>query len=187
MPEKVSCSKCGADNNSTNKYCCDCGYELPKDESSIKEMQVLQLEKEKNEKRAKLKERIVYAVTFSIAFLAVQQIFFKPHSFDKQMSSIASELNKTCPIMIDQNTRLDNAMAMQNNTFQYTYTLINHSKSEVNLDTAKKYIEPFLINSVKSSPELKLFRDHKTTMVYYYLDKNGVFVVKYSVTPDLYQ
>ena len=187
MIEKVICSNCGEDNSSSNKYCAGCGYELPKDETAKIEAQTLQLEKEKKEKKAKLKERVVYAVTFAIAFFAVQQIFFRPPSFDKQMNTIASELNKTCPMMVDQNTRWDNAMAMSDNTFLYTYTLINHSKSEVNLDTVKKYIEPFLINSVKSSPELKLFRDHKTTMVYNYRDKNGVFVVKFAVTPEMYQ
>lgn len=99
----------------------------------------------------------------------------------------ASEINKSCPIMVDQFTRLDNAIAMPDNVFQYNYTIVNHEKSEVNLDTAKKYILPRLVNNVKTSPEMKFARDNHLTMSYKYSDKNGVFVVKYTITPDMYK
>lgn len=57
--------------------------------------------------------------------------------------------------MIDQDTRLDYAMALPDNVFQYNYTWVNFSKSEVNMDTAKKYVEPGIINPVKTNPDLK--------------------------------
>jgi hypothetical protein len=102
------------------------------------------------------------------------------------MMEAASELNKTCPFMVDKDTRLDNAAALPGNIFQYNYTLVNLDKSEVNVDTVKKYVEPGLINNVKTSPGLKVYRDNKVTMAYNYRDKNGVFVLKITVTPDLY-
>lgn len=82
---------------------------------------------------------------------------------------------------------MDNAIALPNNSFQYNYTIISNEKSEINLDTAKKNIEPGIINRVKTDPDLKFFRDRKVTMIYNYCDRNGVFVVKYSVTPDMYK
>ena len=60
-------------------------------------------------------------------------------------------------------------------------------KAEINLDTVKKYFEPGLINNVKTNPDLKTYRDNKTTMIYSYRDKKGEFVVKFSVTPDMYE
>ena len=129
---------------------------------------------------------VVGIVVFGLSYFAAQQLFFKPVSFDEAMMEAASELNKTCPIMVDQDTRLDNAVALSENIFQYNYTLINLNKSEVNIDTVKKYVEPGLINNVKTNPDLKAFRDNKITMVYYYKDKNGEFVLKISVTPDMY-
>ena len=139
-----------------------------------------------NNKRKRIIGTIVGIITFALAYVGVQQIFFKPASFDKTMMQAASELNKSCPIMVDQYTRLDNAAAMPNNTFQYNYTLVNLEKSEVNIDTVKKYVQPGLINNVKTNPDLKLFRDNKVTMAYNYRDKKGVFVLKITVTPDLY-
>ena len=89
--------------------------------------------------------------------------------------------------MIDQYTRLDNTVAFPNKSFQYNYTLINMDKSEVNLDTVKKYIEPGIINNVKTNPDLKIYRENNTTMIYNYRDKNGVFVLKIAVTPEMYK
>lgn len=136
-------------------------------------------------KRKKIIGTIVVILAFGLAYFGAQQLFKAP-SFDKAMMEAASELNESCPIMVDQDTRLDNAVALPDNIFQYNYTLVNLDKSEVNIDTAKKYLEPGLINNVKTNPDLKAYRDNKVTMAYNYRDKNGVFVLKINVTPDLY-
>jgi hypothetical protein len=44
-----------------------------------------------------------------------------------------------------------------------------------------------MINTTRTNPGLKIFRDHKTTMAYSYKDKNGVFVLKINITPDKYK
>jgi hypothetical protein len=123
-------------------------------------------------------------VFFAIAYYGVQQ-FFKP-GFDKTLMEVASELNKTCPIMVDQDTRLDNAVALPGKIFQYNYTLVNYEKSQINIDTVRKYVQPNIVNTVRTNPDMKHFRDNKVTMDYHYKDKNGVFVLKISVTPDQY-
>ncbi len=131
---------------------------------------------------------VIFGVlVFGLAYFAVQQIFFKAPTFDKAMMEAASELNKSCPFMVDKDTRLDNAAAMPGNVFQYNYTLVNLDKSEVDPDAVKKYIEPSIINNVKTNPDLELYRENKVTMAYSYRDKNGVFVLKINVTPDLYE
>jgi hypothetical protein len=47
-------------------------------------------------------------------------------------------------------------------------------------------LRPILINGVKTNPDMKINRDNNTTMGYYYKDKNGEFLFKILVTPDLY-
>jgi hypothetical protein len=130
---------------------------------------------------------IIGIVAFGLAYFLVQQVFFKPPSYDELMMKAASELNKSCPIMVDQYTRLDNALALPENAFQYNYTLVDLTKAEVNLDTVRKYIEPGLINNAKTNPDLKIYRDNKITMIYNYRDKNGEFIIKFSVTPEQYK
>ena len=180
----VNCTHCGAENNSNSKYCFRCGYELPKIESPI-------IDKPELQKVALTKKRrplsvLIGSFAFLSVYLLVQQLFLKP-SFDKEMMKAASELNKSCPIMVDRETRLDNAIALPNNIFQYNYTLVNFEKSMLNADTIKNRMEPGLINNVKSNPDLKTYRNNNSTLAYNYRDKNGEFVLKISITPEMYK
>lgn len=181
------CTECGEENKTNAKYCSSCGHELPKPKFETIETPIQQGKTTKLDSRKKKIGSIVGIIAFAVSFWAVQQVFFKPPSFDKAIMQAASELNKTCPIMIDQYTRLDNAIAMPNNALQYNYTLVNLEKAEVVLDTVKKYLNPTIIKNVKTNPDLKAYRDNQTTMIYYYRDKNGEFVYKLIVTPEMYQ
>ena len=138
--------------------------------------------------RSKNKKTIGY-IFIAIAVLSscgFQRLFFKPGTLDKALVEAASELNKTCPIMIDQETRLDNAVGLPENIFQYNYTLMNLEKSNVNIDSVRKYVQPRLSSNIISSPDLKRFRDNEVSIAYNYSDKNGAFVLKISITPDMY-
>ena len=106
----------------------------------------------------------------------------------------ASEINASCPIMVDQDTRLDNTIALPGNTFQYNYTLmhfapINNSDIDLELELEKfrKVFENQILINVKTNPDLKFFRDNEVTMNYYYKDKKGNFITKIIITPDQYK
>tara|TARA_R110002049_G_scaffold2511_8_gene18413 strand:+ start:139 stop:573 length:435 start_codon:yes stop_codon:yes gene_type:complete len=141
-------------------------------------------QKDKTQSRTK---KIIGLVAGFGAMILIQQFFFKSPSFDQAMMEAASELNKSCPIMVDKETRLDNAVALPENTFQYNYTLVNAEKASVDIEYLTNYLEPALINNVKTSPDLKVFRDQKTTMAYYYKDMNGEFITKIEVTANEYE
>lgn len=185
--ENTICTNCGAHNRANSKYCNKCGYALPLPVVVDSGEPARPVPASSADRRKKLTGSIVGIIAFGITYWAVQQFLFKPPAFDKVMMQAASELNKTCPIMVDAYTRLDNAIALPPNSFQYNYTLINLTKAEVNLDTIKKYVEPAIVNNIKTNPDMKIYRDNKTTMIYYYKDKNGEFVHKFTVTPELYQ
>ncbi len=110
-----------------------------------------------------------------------------PLTFDKAMMTAASELNESCPMMVDQETRLDNAVALPDNVFQYNYTLVNFTKEELDLEEFTAHMEPQITNNVKTNPDLKIYRDNQVTMKYYYKDKNGVFVAQFAVTYEDYK
>lgn len=106
--------------------------------------------------------------------------------YDQLNMKAASELNEYCPIMVDKETRLDNAMALPENILQYNYTLVNMEKAKTDISQLDNKLRPTLINTVKTNPDMKIFRDHKSTIGYSYKDKNGEFMFKILVTPDLY-
>ena len=142
------------------------------------------MENQKNTKKT-VGTIVGLAVGFIVYFL-VKQFVFAPPSFDKVMMKAASEINESCPIMVDQDTRLDNAIVFPNNILQYNYTLVNWVKDSIDLKAFKDYMQPMILNNVKTNPDLKLYRDNKTTMAYHYKDMNGLFITKISITADKY-
>lgn len=181
---KIECSHCGCVNKSNSRYCKDCGYELPRI--------IIEKAEEPSGNPTPAKKRISWAqivgiATSMIVIAVVQQVFFKPKSFDKAMMQWASEINKTCPIMVDQETRLDNTIALPDRTFQYNYTLVNMEKSSIDVDEFIKIMEPMLVKNIQTNPDMKIQRDYKTTLKYYYKDKEGNHITTIAVTTDKYK
>ncbi|MDR9457865.1 MAG: hypothetical protein RI572_10705 [Salegentibacter sp.] len=137
-------------------------------------------------KRDLIIQTLSFAITFVIAFFAVQYFFFDDKNLEEQLTDAAREVNNISPKMVDEYSRLDSASTVSDQIFKYHYTLVNMSKKEVDSDTVEKYIRPGIIENVKTSPDLKDFRDNNITMSYNYYDKNGDFVLHIDVTPDLY-
>ena len=186
--DHVTCTTCGSENKPGLKYCFSCGYELPKPvvtefvyDNSIELFH-------KKRKRRNLLIGIAAAIILLSIGYTVIHVIAKPFFTGKVLAVAVDGVNKKCPVMLDEYTRLDSATTLDNHTMMYCYTLIEMELAEVNPDTIKKYLYPEVVKNVKSNnKELKIFKDLGTTFVYNYLDKNGATVLKFSVTPDLYQ
>jgi hypothetical protein len=182
---KNICTNCETENAIDSKYCSICGYKLPIIENQNNEVKNKPKKKITEKKKYDFKTILGFVFGFSVMFF-VTQYFFNP-SIDKQLMEFANEFNKTCPMNVDENTTLKNVVALPNKTIQYNYILVNITKAEVKLDTVKKYVFPGILQNVKTNPGMKLFRDNKVTLNYYYSDKNGEFVTEYIVKPEMYE
>lgn len=119
--------------------------------------------------------------------MITKNLFFGNDSVEEMLKESVKEINRKTPMEIDQFTRLDSAGSTKASEIKYYYTLVLYSKAEVNGDTMQKYVAPGLIQTVKSSDELKYMRAHDITMSYIYHDKNGEPITEISVTPQLYK
>ena len=132
---------------------------------------------------------IIFAIIFGsmIGKLSVGSSSAKSSSLDKLLMKAASEINENCPFMVDENIRVDNAIALSDNTILYNYTVINYLKEEIDIKQIKSNINLRLLNSIKTNPDLKIFRDNKVTMKYTYKDKVGVFLFSLQYKYDDYK
>jgi hypothetical protein len=94
----------------------------------------------------------------------------------------ANAVNASCPMMIDQITRLDNAIALPNNEFQYNYTLLNTYLASTDINYMQNTMHRTILNGIKTNPALAEFRNRGTTISYSYNDAEGVFMFKMSFT-----
>lgn len=186
VPNKNQCSNCGSGNPDYAKYCSICGFEIHKiaSESTINPA-TLPIPQKKN------KIIPIIGIAFGIIMLtaiiySVRHFDFKTFFIDKEMILVAEEINKSCPIMVDSETRLDNATALPGNIFQYNYTLVNYTIDGLDAVELKNFMEPVITNNVRTNPQMQYQRDKKTTVNYYYKDKEGVFLFVISVGPDKY-
>lgn len=129
---------------------------------------------------------VIGAICFAAAYVFVQQVVFKPPRIDKQLMKMASEANANCPFMIDSITRWDNAMAMDERTLQYNYT-VDVCRDSIDIAYFTDILSAQITNHVRTSPDMKYLREKKVTFVYNYKDIDGVFITKIEVTPDKYK
>jgi len=177
------CHNCGAINSNLSKYCSQCGYELSKLKSSIKQ----ESNNDKSNSRKKIIQVIVGICAFIISFFISQKIFNNEIDYDESLVKVSSEINKNCPITVDKDTRLDNTITLPGKVFQYNYTLLNIEKQQINIDELEKFIRPNVVNNIRTSPDMKSFRDNDVNLSYNYKDKNGEFVLKINVKPSQYK
>ncbi len=185
--DKINCPECGAANMANAKYCSRCGHQLPEVKPKPQADPARRAKREADDKKFRSIVIAVGIVLFCLAGYAVTQLVLKFPVMNKFMELKAAEINKSCPIMIDEYTRLDSASVMADNSFQFSYTLVQMDASALNPDTVRKYMEPGIVEHVRLSPDMKLFRDSKITIVYKYNDKNGEDVLAIQVPPDRYE
>ena len=110
-----------------------------------------------------------------------------PFTIDKQLKDGAIEVNRICPQMVDNETRLDSANSIQEKTFSYYYTLVNKTKKELDIGAIRHYLTPQLVQNIRTNEQLRFMRDNQVTMVYNYYDKNKIMLLDIYVTPYDYK
>ncbi len=102
---------------------------------------------------------------------------------DQAIVATSSQLNKTLPMMVDKETRLDNTVAGLDKTIIYRYTLVNMNAADVPKDKLVAAVRPGVVATYKTNDSMKEFRNNGVTMKYQYSDKGGVFITEFSVGP----
>ncbi len=96
------------------------------------------------------------------------------------LTTAANDINSKTPMMVDQATRLDNAVT-HGLIFRYNYTLLPFAAEEVDVNLFRKDVSPKLNNSVCTS-DMTYNISFGVTYEYAYYGKNGkqITVIKIS-------
>ncbi|MEO8001765.1 MAG: hypothetical protein ABI644_07805 [Arenimonas sp.] len=122
-------------------------------------------------------------VTFlTIAMSGCSYKDFSEARFQAQLVQAASETNKTLPMMIDKETRLDSTIAGPGKQWTYFYTLVNYEAGDTTNEQINEILGDKIRNSFCSMKEMKLFIEHEVTMKYKYSAKDGVYLGEVVVT-----
>ncbi|PJZ45834.1 hypothetical protein [Leptospira brenneri] len=137
------------------------------------------------------KQTVIFSISLVISMIGFKLLFAnfwnKNSSFEDLLQSTANDINRNCPQTIDKDTRLDNVAVFPNKRFQYNYSVIAYSASEIDIQVLEKNLYPVILNSIKSNPDMKLFRDHDVTLVYSYRDRMGNYIFSMEFKPSDYK
>ena len=99
------------------------------------------------------------------------------------VSTLAEEVNKKTPQMVDQETELYKAAAVGSN-LQYHYKLVNYSKAQLDTAFFEKNMKKQLYSSTCENEKLKPLLSLGAGVSYHYVDKNSEALVDFLVTPE---
>ncbi len=197
--EKIKCLHCNTLNSSNTKYCINCGYELPKlianPDTPIETTTTKPRVKKNNTLLLSIIALVIITLGgtgyFTYKKLVENNVFETVESLisatKNPMQLIANELNKNCPMMVDEETRLDKVSLPSKTVFQYNYTLINYDKSQIDTTKLKDALEQNIIQITKTNPQMQYQRDNNVTMNYFYNDKNGDYLMTIIISPEMYK
>ena len=121
----------------------------------------------------------------SIVFLFLFQTLFTQEN--NRVADVLKEesnaLNEMLPMEIDEETRLDITYTINDDTFIYSYSLVNYDKEdfkENDIKAMRLLMEKSITDMWKTNPELVYYRINKVNLIYKYNDKFGKHLFEFS-------
>lgn len=134
-----------------------------------------------------MKKRILTQISLVSLVLFMAISFVQCSSKDKEVEEalkvVVEAINKQCPITVDHLTRLDKCEA-KGKELTYFYTITDASMFD-----AKQFEEigvPAIKETLKTNPQINLFRQYKVTIKYKYSDKDGKELYSLNLNPSDY-
>lgn len=184
------CNRCGTDNTDNSRFCKGCGYELPKPVQV--EQPVVAPPRKKSKKKLFIGIGIV-AVLAIITCIGFGVVYAGKHFLksaqvtDTVLTKMADEMNKICPMMIDQYIRLDKGTALPEKKFQYDFTIVGIATEQIDSLAFKSEMEPNIVTNLQQNPQLVLFREMGVKIDYIYRTEAGEYWCKITIEPEQYK
>lgn len=129
-------------------------------------------------------------VTVSLVFISLLTVSCnRKKTINDELKEAATSMNKLMPQVLNEGIRLDSVSAEKDKVFKYNYTLTDDVKENVTpeaIDLFKKTTKSGALDVVKTSDDMKDFRDNGVTMKYVYYDKNGKLMTDFTITKSEY-
>ena len=98
------------------------------------------------------------------------------------LQGFADEVNKTCPQILDEQTRLNRAVAGPGRKFTYMYTITGVEQLDKN--DFINAMRPNLLENYQYSDEMESFRQMGAEIKWVYSQENGDEFAHITISPD---
>ena len=138
-----------------------------------------------NKKKNIVFNALIFIVVFGITSFACSRC--TTQSIADVLKSTVEKINKSCPVFIDEATRLDSTVYIPEKTIMYCYTITDDSITLSDSTRISEYLLPVIIENIKEDKEMKYFTDNNVTLMYNYRLFNKTEFIELTVTPERYK
>lgn len=129
------------------------------------------------------KKKIVTVIPVFVLTAVITTQLLSKKDIGNELVKMSEEINKNCPVMVDEATRLDSVSVVDSKSVQYNYSVMTINKDSLTVDLEE--VKAFLKNNSQSNldtiKQMELYREKKIPLNYHYNDKNGKYLLDYTV------
>lgn len=94
-------------------------------------------------------------------------------AIEEMLRKVSGHVNRTLPVMIDKNTRLETTLAGPGNRFTYLHTILSVDSTTLSHQQLEHALGRNIRNTVCSSKDMQAFVSNKVQVIYRYRDSDG--------------
>jgi hypothetical protein len=96
-------------------------------------------------------------------------------------------INKNCPKMLDEETRLEKVVFTKPALIVYNYSLVNVSRQNVDTAQFRMALWPGILSTIRIDTDLAGLRERQMNFEYRYYDKTKELIYTFKIAPLNYQ
>lgn len=124
-----------------------------------------------------------------ILFFAGCIVFVSCENSIKEEASIEAEvarINKNCPKMLDEETRLEKVVFTKPSRIVYNYSLVNLQKENVDTTEFRRALWPGILSTIRVDKSMEDLRENRIHFEYRYYDRSKELIYIFKIAPENY-
>lgn len=105
----------------------------------------------------------------------------------EKLMQMATELNESAPVPLDQYTRFEEATVTPDNVFRYRYTVMNSNNPDSLLENRSQTLLKNIKTMFSTNADLRIFTENDVVIEYIYTDENNSNLRTIRINPEDYQ
>ncbi|HHU96721.1 MAG: hypothetical protein QM237_02485 [Bacteroidota bacterium] len=99
---------------------------------------------------------------------------------------MALELNESTPVMMNPYIRFDGASVLEDNVFQYRYTVLNTDNPDSLVLSGLPLLRETIQSEYETNPRLRVFKENNVVVEYMYMSEENRTIHSLRVNPEEY-
>ncbi|PID90262.1 MAG: hypothetical protein CSA97_03795 [Bacteroidetes bacterium] len=105
----------------------------------------------------------------------------------KSLSEMADRIDKTCPVKMDRESRMDGVKLVEKTILQYELSLYKRAKKDLDIPALRKRLQKQVKRDIKRNKNFAQLREMGVTFRYIYRDMKGKYLLTLEFTPKDYR